>query len=233
MRASSKESIDRSQVKGQAPVAPSRPDGCAMCSALSGAESSAPWNVPVLESENFVVIPSLGPIVEGWLLVVPKQHVLSMAVLEDQSMPELSTIKSQVSNLLESLYGPVTFFEHGPSSKQKSTGCSVDHAHLHAVSNIHNLAAHAEQILRPLVGFQQGTLADCSEAVSSGLDYLHIEARDTGSVYLTAESFPSQVLRQAIAQANGTPDGYDWRTFPNLDLITSFLAKLRPLSNKT
>jgi hypothetical protein len=43
---------------------------CCMCFNLVSARPREVWNTPVLESEHFVVLPSLGSMVPGWVLVV-------------------------------------------------------------------------------------------------------------------------------------------------------------------
>lgn len=100
---------------------------CNLCCANS-AES---WNVPLLESPNFVVLPSLGALVEGWVLLVPKQHFLSMGALPDSLIPEMQDLKRSVCAFLQDTYGTASAFEHGPGQKERKVGCGVDHAHLH------------------------------------------------------------------------------------------------------
>ena len=44
------------------------------------------YNVRLYETENFAVIPSLGSIVEGWLLIIPKKHYLSYGYLSSEEL---------------------------------------------------------------------------------------------------------------------------------------------------
>ncbi len=37
-----------------------------------------PWDQVLLETANFVVVPTIGAIVEGWLLVVSKEGLVCM-----------------------------------------------------------------------------------------------------------------------------------------------------------
>jgi hypothetical protein len=43
---------------------------CCLCSNLVSENSNEVWNRPLFESANFVVLPSLGSLVQGWLLLV-------------------------------------------------------------------------------------------------------------------------------------------------------------------
>ena len=54
---------------------------CVFCSQFREDSAPAVWNEPILESQNFVVVPSLGSLVEGWTLLLPKSHYLSMGAL--------------------------------------------------------------------------------------------------------------------------------------------------------
>ncbi len=102
---------------------------CQLCSA----SHTEVWNESLIESPNFVVLPSLGELVEGWVLVVPKAHFLSLAVLPDSLIPEMRDLQQIVCERLQRIYGPVAVFEHGPAGEQHTVGCGVDHAHLHLV----------------------------------------------------------------------------------------------------
>jgi hypothetical protein len=51
---------------------------CKFCAKLKAQAARAPWNEFLIETENFAVVPSLGALVEGWLLMVPKEHYISM-----------------------------------------------------------------------------------------------------------------------------------------------------------
>jgi len=87
----------------------------------------------LFESEHFVAVPTLGSLVEGWLLIVSKQHLICMGDLDPSLLEELIGFKSQVAGAVEFQYGSVAIFEHGPSQPKQSLGCGVDHAHLHIV----------------------------------------------------------------------------------------------------
>src|SRR5947208_1001749 len=101
-------------------------DTCVFCSQLREAASRAPWNEPFLETENFVVLPSLGALVDGWSLLLPRQHFLSMGALPVNMREEAASLQAQVTGRLQSRFGEaITIFEHGPSAEKHGTGCGV------------------------------------------------------------------------------------------------------------
>jgi len=80
------------------------------------------WDTPLFESESFLALPTVGALVEGWLLVIPKTASLSFAHLFSHLLSELQGFLGEVVPVLESHYG---------SAKTGSTlGCGVDYAHL-------------------------------------------------------------------------------------------------------
>jgi ATP adenylyltransferase len=198
---------------------------CAMCSALVS-EMAQSWNEPVHESENFVVMTSLGSLVEGWLLIVPRIHTLSAGALPAVLSEELRSVKARVCEMLTAGYGPVNFFEHGPSECRHTTGCGVDHAHVHAVPGIEDLLGAAVPFLPPSARFRPGDINDCREAIAKGLDYLYLEQPNGDPWIATAGNFGSQTFRKAIAARLGLPDRYDWKVFPELRNIDLTKARL-------
>ena len=100
---------------------------CKICDALKVRVGREPWNEPLIETRNFVVIPSLGALVEGWVLVVPKEHRISMGALPAELRAEVENIERRVRRILRQRYGkPIVAFEHGPSGENHGTGCGVD-----------------------------------------------------------------------------------------------------------
>src|SRR5436305_13047295 len=98
---------------------------CGLCST----SASAFWNASLLESRNFKTVPSLGALVEGWLLLVPKQHILCFGAMNDALTTEFEELKHKSASLVSAQYGDICIFEHGPSAVHKAVGCGVDHAH--------------------------------------------------------------------------------------------------------
>src|SRR5579862_8951840 len=104
---------------------------CMRCSSLKSHPFIEAWDIPLFESPNFVAVPSLGALVEGWLLLIPKCHVLSLGSLPDSTHEELNEFKEFLYAALIQCYGSASAFEHGPIIEKSAVGCGVDHAHLH------------------------------------------------------------------------------------------------------
>jgi diadenosine tetraphosphate (Ap4A) HIT family hydrolase len=90
----------------------------------------------LFETENFYVMVSLGPIVEGYLLIVTKQHIGACFNIPPNIITEFLELKDLVRRILISHYGSCIFFEHGKvgsSLKFNYSNKHCYHAHLHCV----------------------------------------------------------------------------------------------------
>jgi ATP adenylyltransferase len=199
---------------------------CCLCSNLVSVNRGEFWNKPLFQSANFVVIPSLGSLIEGWVMIVPKQHYLSMGALSPVLALEMQEIKLHLSRTLRSQYGNVCAFEHGPTEVHRSVGCGVDHAHLHVVPLRFDLAAAVRPFMPPDTEWVAAQWDSCRNAFETGRDYLYLEQPiGNGHIALHRE-FGSQVFRKAIASGLGIPDQFNWRNYPQKEIVARTIHAL-------
>jgi len=194
---------------------------------LCARDISKPWNAPLLESPNFVVLPSLGALVEGWLLIVPKRHFVAFGELPDSLIAELLDLKVATSEIISRVYGTVCAFEHGPSKAGCSVGCGVDHAHMHLVPLQFDLAAAAAPHIPGKSRWFKANLADCRRTFLERYDYLYLEQPLGRGRIFSADRLGSQVFRRAIADRLGIPEQYNWRSHPQLPTIEKTIQAIR------
>ena len=188
--------------------------------------TAAPWNLPLFSSENFVALPSIGAIVEGWLLLVPKNHFISIGALPDHLFGEMDAFKRLLQSALTDCYGPVAAFEHGPSQERRSVGCGVDHAHLHLVPVAFDLATIAQPMLPTGAEWKPATIDGCRDSHRRGEDYLYVE-QPLGYGRVATGEIGSQVFRRVIASEIGDSDNYNWREHPHIDKVMATVARIR------
>jgi len=199
---------------------------CCLCGSLS-ATTPAPWDQPFLESDNFVVVPSLGSIVAGWSLIVPRRHFVAIGALPRPYLPELEHLKLRTTKFLESAFGPCCAFEHGPYEPSRPIGCGVDHAHLHIVPLPFDLLNTSAAFLPKDIRWSPGDFDSCVQAFDAGADYLYVEQPiGEGRIALHSQ-IPSQAFRRVIATSVGQPDSYDWRSFPQLPVVQRTLSVIQ------
>jgi ATP adenylyltransferase len=193
---------------------------CTLCAELRAQTGAAPWNRPLIETTNFVVIPSLGALIEGWVLVVPKEHHISMGALPEQLRAEADELELRTRTLLSDRYGsPIVAFEHGPSASQHGTGCGVDHAHLHLLPLACDLSRYVTPFVPHSLKWHPCNWVERTEAHKSGLDYLYLKPDGARGLIAVSEDFGSQVFRRAIADYLGAADQFSWREFPQFEIV--------------
>lgn len=104
---------------------------CCFCDIIKGRYRYKNIDEPIAENREFIACASIGAMVEGWTLIISKDHRYSMKSFYQN--PMLSNITKQISKTLNNTYGSVIAFEHGATRKGSRTGCGIDHAHLHIV----------------------------------------------------------------------------------------------------
>lgn len=185
--------------------------GCRFCARLREVdpEPSAQWT-PVRRGKRLLAVPSIGPLLPGWLLVLPTSHELSFADLscEVAVAAELEEIAAWWTDL----FGPLTWFEHGPASEGSPVGCGVDHAHMHLVplAGLDLLALARSRM--PSLRFEPiGGVDEINLSRQAGTPYLYLRAESGQSWIASSPRIPSQFFRQLIAAAQGRPDEFDWK----------------------
>lgn len=123
----------------------SRKEGCAFC---QRDEISS----ILKETPHFLLAADHAPLVEGHLLVIPKQHYACYGDVPTTLDEELFAIKYELRQFYARFYAPVVFWEHGVFRQ------TVFHAHLHCFpwgdleydvdSKIHNAIVTKQEDIR-------------------------------------------------------------------------------------
>jgi diadenosine tetraphosphate (Ap4A) HIT family hydrolase len=200
---------------------------CRLCPELATNASVKAWNTPLFESLNFVALPSVGALVEGWLLLAPKRHFISLGALPDPLLPEMGEFKEFLCSVLTQCYGTVTAFEHGPSAAGRTLGCGVDHAHLHLVPVAFDLSNEVSPLMPKGATWTPAGIDDCRAAYLRRADYLYLEQPIGSGRIATHESFGSQLFRRAVASHIGAPHRYNWREFEQLPTVMATIRRIR------
>lgn len=171
------------------------------------------WDTPIFESELFIVLPTVGALVEGWLLVVPKMPSPCFAHLPTSAFSELESFLAEIVPIVESNYGPVSIFEHGPMATASPIGCGVDYAHLHLVPAKCDLQAGAQKIAPNVRWSGISSFKEVRNQVRDGYWFVK-QPYGSGScsvgVCVDGEP-PSQLFRKIIATNLGRPEAFDWK----------------------
>lgn len=203
-------------------------DMCAMCYAVSPDGGYKLENTILYESDSFVVMPTLGQFVEGWLLIVSKQHSECSRLLTLNDAEELSHLVNVVKDIVSRQYGQCIIFEHGPANNiQISGGCCVKHTHIHLVP------CSDHDVFTSYITFASTInvkLSDLPMLIPDDNGYLLISDSKPDSmytVYRINDVIPRQFLRQVLAATCNCQAFWDWRCYPFHNNILRTIQRLR------
>jgi diadenosine tetraphosphate (Ap4A) HIT family hydrolase len=206
---------------------------CDFCDEFSGNADNAfqriygagPFNRILLRTEEFVVAPSLGQIVEGHLLVLPQAHLRAVADLSATALTRFAVLTNRVGDVVSGEYGRFILFEHGTRAEGMG-GCGISHAHLHVVP----IGAVEDPVatLKSKFPFQEFDLFNELGPRSRNLP-AYLFYRDFGGrLYLfDTGPLPSQYMRRLLAGALHE-ENWDWRTAGREERLLATLERLSP-----
>jgi diadenosine tetraphosphate (Ap4A) HIT family hydrolase len=179
----------------------------------------------LFESKNFLVFPSIGQIVEGYLLIAPKKHYISVGGIPSALYKELESVQAKVRKVLTKNYCAPIFFEHGPASETKKAGCCVSHAHIHAVP----VQLDVFPDLSKNFEFKKiSSCADLKKQFEKGKPYFFLETNNCEKyLFNIPEIVPSQYIRKIIAEKIGKPVLWNWKVSPELETLVKTHEKLK------
>lgn len=162
-------------------------------------------NTILEETTYFYVIPAVGSLVVGYVLILCKRHIYSMAELNNKEQKEYEDLIEKYRNIFKSIYKkyPIVF-EHGsPNIENKTKANSIDHAHTHIVNYQYK---NEEKIIKNLNFNPIGELTQLTKKQNY---ILYINPNKV--IYMTT-NFPSisQLMRLVMAKELKIESKYKW-----------------------
>jgi ATP adenylyltransferase len=192
-------------------------------------------DVPLLTRADWVVAPTLGAIVPNWLLIVPRDTVLNFQAWRKTRGQSADIVLHDLRQNLGLHEDEIIWFEHGPRTAGTSTGCGIDHAHLHVlVRPGFSFDAFAEKA-RSLSGLEWTTGASRDAHRELLVDQSYLIA-GTGRATIFAqnvEATGSQFFRRVVAALAGANERWDYRSFPQAENTAETIRTFRSLESAT
>ena len=201
---------------------------CPLCKiACSNRHLLPEHDKPVIETESFIVVPAMGQLLEGYLLVSPKQHSPNLASLSTPLLVQLAKLKERVRSLIFKEFGeyPI-FFEHGPGLYQQTGGSCIDHSHLHVLPM--TISSPPSLITDHLHGGRIKGFSEVIEYATQGKPYFYFECSNKSMYLFDANDLPCQFGRKVIARILGCTDEWDWAIFPYHNRMIKTSNRLLP-----
>lgn len=181
-------------------------------------------NTIIYETESFRVIPSVGAFIDGYVLIVTKEHMSSLAELNDEQKKEYQNLVLKISEIFKKVYGKTPIlFEHGtPDIHNSMSANSIIHAHSHIVNfKFENEKEILEKYnFVPIKSFEEVEKEN----------YIYFQ-NGSGEKFVSYQfDSTSQFMRILIANEVNREEQYNWREFDFKENIVVMLEKIKKSS---
>ena len=186
---------------------------CALCAAVTDAQRyDRPflYNRKLLETQRFIVLPSLGPLVPGHVMVVSKSHCDSLASMGLEAVLEYDCLAANLRTAPFLRDNDPLEAEHGSTADDKAGACVV-HTHVHWLPGMGRFLGEFKRrlSLRPE--------SNLLELAGGAGPYLFARA-DGIQAFFSAQGLNSQTIRRILCDVLDRDDT-DWMQAPRLDWV--------------
>lgn len=185
---------------------------CKFCQILNPTSLMGPdqsiWDEHLLETENFVVTPTMGALLSRWLLVSPKRHVTSISQILPDERTELYDLVAYLLERLTPTWGSMTILEHGAIRENSLIGCGINHAHLHMIALP---ALCLNEIIKNKLFVCTSKSLHLPTQKMAPSSYWYAFNSTCGSYMALPETEESQFFRKLIATHLGIGNQYDYK----------------------
>jgi len=181
------------------------------------------YNTVLLETPNFLVLPALGSIIPGYLMIITRSHINSMAYLSKDHMDELIDLLSYLKHILmQTLNITPIIFEHGSAINSTEVAAnSVDHAHVH-VAPI-NMTTEMD-ILNESQAIKIKDMYEIKSFMGNPY-FLYI---NENNYFISHEvTLERQFMRKWLAKEAGSAPMWDWREYEFLENVNYTISILK------
>ncbi len=199
-------------------------ENCMLCKIVEG-NPIRPEHI-LYESKNFFAVPGLGAFFDGYVMIVPKKHIMSFAELEEEEFEEFLQVLNDMKFILKSVYKKEIFvFECGSGKNGGGKhATSIVHAHIHlAPTDMPVLSCIQKSGIHP-------GLIDSKDLQNYGTYpyMLYIDQSDNWYIASDPDTYyPRQHPRQVLADYMKMPKGsYNWREFKHEEKMDTIAKEI-------
>lgn len=163
-----------------------------------------------METDLFVVLPSLGPLVAGHVMVVSKLHCNSLAAMGLDAVSEYERLAAALRSGPQFLHKDPLEAEHGSGEREKAGACVI-HTHVHWLPG---MGRFLEEFKGRLLRRPE---SDLLQLVESCEPYLFVRSSCAQAIF-DGRGLRSQTVRRILCEVLDRDD-VDWVRAPRLDWV--------------
>ncbi|MEQ9310744.1 MAG: hypothetical protein RLN90_14905 [Balneolaceae bacterium] len=182
---------------------------CKLCNAFNDPGlSDQIENTVLLKTPNFKVIPALGPIEVGHVLIVSNNHFDNLLNMRTEQVIEYQKVTEYLKSLCKGI--ELVEAEHGSNLNNKSATCII-HTHINLIPLKVDCFSEFDRLLN--VRYDKGDISNYSGEKS----YIYLNSKSNFRLY-DSFNLPSQFIRRVLADILNF-EAWDWRENPNYKTI--------------
>jgi len=202
---------------------------CALCRAIQDTSSvdGRPKleNTKLFETDRFVVMPCIGPLCPGHVLIVSREHSMNLASTGRDGMADYDDLASKLMPRFHHFASDILEGEHGSTVNDKAGAC-VAHTHVHWIPG---LARFDRMLDFDLTVLRSGVRLDELADLQQPYIFLRGGWRRPWVAY-DARGLRSQMIRRTLCDSLGRDDT-NWKAAPRYDWIQETVDKWLEIQN--
>ena len=194
---------------------------CPLCIALERKDELVE-NTHLFETEFFTIIPCVGPLVRGQVMIVTKSHEYkSFAELPDEHIREYELLTKSIRKIYNN---DVAFAEHGSYLSQTAGKC-ISHAHSHVIPGKVNFLGY--------LSYLKFESLESMKQLTSRYKWTPYILIHTKKLYVAkAYNIQSQFIRIIIANEMKVLNRWNWRTYHDEGLLLETIKEWKEVVPK-
>ena len=181
----------------------------------------------ISETNGFLLIPSVGPLNESHVMLVPKRHVNAFGGLSENELKEALNILHQLNSFVKNNKNKsLIFFESGAGTNIDHSGGCIYHAHIHCVC----YTKEFEDALLKEIPFVTANILHYDVDHKNG--YVWFMNNQSNQYICNNPLLPSQFLRYLYANTNSINISWNWRRDNNVSGINKVIDYYKEFSTE-
>jgi diadenosine tetraphosphate (Ap4A) HIT family hydrolase len=176
------------------------------------------------ETNNFRVIATLGQIVEGYVIITPREHYPCMGAMPEELINEFSELKEEFDKRITRKYSKPIHWEHG------IIGQTIFHAHSHLIPFPEGKDLFA-RFRKDFPEYKElSSMLELKNVWKEKGVYVYYEDKDSKKHAFFTGIFP-MYARYLSAEELGAPEKGNWRNIPKDEDMRLIRNTIKNLNN--
>ena len=191
----------------------------------------APHNQILLDRIDWVIAPTVGPIIPNWLIAVPRKPALSFRDWTRRYRISPIGIIDDLCAHLKITSSDIVWFEHGPAGFNSPVGCGTDYAHLHIIFQpefVFDEFVKQSAAVSKLI-WKRTTTENTYKSLPDSHSYLVAGSGRLGIYTSQVESTGSQFFRRVVGAVSDSMDSWNYRHYPHMKNVLRTIDNFRHL----